>query len=110
MLVSTQDMLRSAWEGGYAIPSPDFLDSNSARAYCQVAGELHAPLILSFAEVHLEHLALDEAAELGRFYAEREDAPIALHLDHGVTSASFSRCISMSACMHSSDTSYRQRW
>ena len=64
MLVSTQDMLRRAWEGGYAIPSPDFLDSNSARAYCQVAGELKAPLILSFAEVHLEHLALDEAAEL----------------------------------------------
>ena len=77
MLVSTQDMLRRAWEGGYAIPSPDFLDSNSARAYCQVAGELKAPLILSFAEVHLEHLALDEAAELGRFYAERFDAPIA---------------------------------
>ena len=85
MLVSTQDMLRRAWEGGYAIPSPDFLDSNSARAYCQVAGELKAPLILSFAEVHLEHLALDEAAQLGRFYAERFDAPIALHLDHGVT-------------------------
>lgn len=85
MLVSTQDILRRAWEGGYAIPSPDFLDSNSARAYCQVAGELKAPLILSFAEVHLEHLALDEAAELGRFYAERFDAPIALHLDHGVT-------------------------
>ena len=35
--------------------------------------------------MHLEHLALDEAAELGRFYAERADAPVALHLDHGVT-------------------------
>lgn len=85
MLAPAQDMLRRAWEGGYAVPSPDFLDSNSARAYCQVAAELRAPLILSFAEVHLSHLSLEEAALIGRFYAERADAPIALHLDHGVT-------------------------
>lgn len=85
MLVSTQDMLRKARKEGYAVPSPDFLDSNSARAYCQVAGELHSPLILSFAEVHLEHLSIEEAAMLGKHYAERFDAPIALHLDHGVT-------------------------
>lgn len=85
MLVSTQDMLRRAWEGGCAVPSPDFVDANSARAYCQVASELRAPLILSFAEVHLTHLSLEEAVLIGRFYAERADAPIALHLDHGVT-------------------------
>ncbi len=85
MLVSSQEMLRRAWEEGYAIPSPDFLDSNSARAYCQVAGEFKAPLILSFAEVHLEHLNIQEAALIGKFYAESTDAPIALHLDHGVT-------------------------
>ena len=85
MLVTTKDMLARAHEGGYAIPSPDFVDSNSVRAYAQVAGELHAPLILSFAEVHLEHLSVEEAALLGKFYAERIDAPIALHLDHGVT-------------------------
>lgn len=87
MLVTTKDMLAKARAGGYAIPSPDFVDSHSARAFCAVAEELHAPLILSFAEVHLEHLALDEAAELGRFYAARTDAPVALHLDHGVSFA-----------------------
>lgn len=85
MLVNTKDMLARAWERGYAIPSPDFVDSNSARAYAQVAGELRAPLILSFAEVHLEHLSIEEAALLGRYYAQHVDAPIALHLDHGVS-------------------------
>ena len=35
--------------------------------------------------MHLEHLSIEEAALLGKFYAERVDAPIALHLDHGVT-------------------------
>lgn len=54
MLVNSNDMLQKAWREGYAIPSPDFVDSNSVRAYAQVAHEFHAPLILSFAEVHLE--------------------------------------------------------
>lgn len=84
MLVNTKDMLDAAWKGGFAIPSPDYVDSNSARAFVQVADELRAPLILSFAEVHLSHLDLDEAAALGRFYAEKASVPVALHLDHGV--------------------------
>lgn len=85
MLVTTKDMLDKARKGGYAIPSPDFVDSNSVRAFARVAEELHAPLILSFAEVHLEQMSVEEAALLGLFYAKRCDAPIALHLDHGVT-------------------------
>lgn len=84
MLVATKDMLEKACAEGYAIPSPDFLDSNSVRAFTRVAEELRAPLILSFAEVHLAHLSLEEAALLGRFYAERATVPVALHLDHGV--------------------------
>lgn len=83
MLVTAKEMLGKARREGYAIPSPDFVDSNSVRAFVQVADELNAPLILSFAEVHQDHLSLEEAALLGRFYAERSRAPIALHLDHG---------------------------
>lgn len=83
MLVNSNDMLQKAWKEGYAIPSPDFVDSNSVRAYAWVAHEFHAPLILSFAEVHLEQLSIEEAALLGKFYAEKADAPVALHLDHG---------------------------
>ena len=83
MLVNSNDMLQKAWREGYAIPSPDFVDSNSVRAYAQVAHKFHAPLILSFAEVHLEQLSIEEAAMLGKYYAEKYEAPIALHLDHG---------------------------
>ena len=84
MLINSGDMLVKAYKHKYAIPSPDFVDSNSCRAYTSVASQLHAPLILSFAEVHMDHLSLEEAADLGKFYAQRADAPIALHLDHGV--------------------------
>lgn len=83
MLVTSKEMLASARAGGYAIPSPDFVDSNSARAFASVAEELNAPIILSFAEVHLEQMALDEAAALGSFYAKKANVPVALHLDHG---------------------------
>ena len=83
MLVSSNEMLQKAWKEGYAIPSPDFVDSNSVRAYAQVAQEFNAPLILSFAEVYLEQLSIEEAALLGKYYAEKTDAPVALHLDHG---------------------------
>lgn len=84
MLVNPKNMLEKARAHGHAIPSPDFLDSNSARAFARVAEELQAPLILSFAEVHLNHLDLEEAASLGRFYAQAASVPVALHLDHGV--------------------------
>lgn len=84
LLVSTKDMLEKAHAEGYAIPSPDYVDSNSVRAFAQVAEELHAPLILSFAEVHLEQMSVEEAALLGTYYARTCDVPIALHLDHGV--------------------------
>ena len=83
MLVTSEDMLQKARVGGHAVPSPDFVDSNSARAFVQVAEELGAPIILSFAEVHLDQMALDEAAALGTFYARKASVPVALHLDHG---------------------------
>ena len=47
------------------------------------AQKLGSPVILSYAPIHRELLSLEEAAELGRFYAGRVDVPVALHLDHG---------------------------
>lgn len=45
MLVTSEDLLNKARAGGYAIPSPDFVDSNSARAFVRVAEEMGAPII-----------------------------------------------------------------
>lgn len=83
VLVTSKAMLEKARAGGYAVPSPDFVDSMSARAFVRAAEAMKAPTILSFAEVHMGHMALDEAAALGKFYASRASVPVALHLDHG---------------------------
>lgn len=85
MLVTTKEMFEIAQKENFAIPAPDFYDSQSAQAYVQVAEELNMPLILSFAEVHLDFLTLKEAAAIGKVVAEESSVPVALHLDHGMT-------------------------
>ena len=85
MLVTGKELLKEAQKNGYAVPSPDFWDSASARVFVQVAEKLHQPVILSFAEIHKDHLSLEEAAAIGRFYAESVSVPVALHLDHGTS-------------------------
>jgi len=84
MLVTSGEMLKKASEGHYAVPAPDFWDSNSAKVFCQTAEELNKPLILSFAEVHLSMMSVEEAATLAKYYAGKVSVPIALHLDHGM--------------------------
>lgn len=84
MLVSPVEMLKKADGGRYAIPAPDFWDSNSAKVFCKTAEETGKPLILSFAEIHLSVMSVEEAAELAKFYAGRVSVPVALHLDHGM--------------------------
>lgn len=84
MLVTSKEMLERAKAGGYALVAPDYYDNNSCRAFVQVAEELNQPLVLSFAaEVHDSILSLEEAALIGRYYAEKAKVDVALHLDHG---------------------------
>lgn len=85
MLVTTKEMFEIAQKENFSIPAPDFYDSHSAQAYVQTAEELNLPLILSFAEVHLDLLTLKEAAAIGKVVAEEASVPVALHLDHGMT-------------------------
>ena len=47
MLVNSLDILKDAKKHGYAIPSPDFFDQNSLRAYVEVAEELQKPIIIA---------------------------------------------------------------
>lgn len=83
MLVSTKEMLQRARREGYAIPAPNFFDFRSASAYLEVAEALNKPLILAFAQAHMDQLDLEDAAMIGRYLAKKASVPVALHLDHG---------------------------
>lgn len=83
MLVSTKEMLQRARREGYAVPAPNFFDFRSASAYLEVAEALNKPLILAFAQAHMDQLGLEDAAMIGRYLAKKASVPVAMHLDHG---------------------------
>lgn len=83
MLVNSKQILLTAKEKGFAVPSTNFIDLESARAYVETAEALGLPLILSFAQSHRDIMSLEEAALIGGYFAEKASVPVILHLDHG---------------------------
>lgn len=83
MLVSSKELLLTAKQKHFAIPSANFVDEISAKAHIEVAEEMNLPLILSFAQVHSKYQSLEEAANIGKYYANKAKVPVVLHLDHG---------------------------
>lgn len=83
MLVTTTDMFKKAQKDNFAIPAPNFFDFSSAKAFTMVAEKLNKPLILAFAQAHMDMLTLEDAAAIGKYLANQVEIPVALHLDHG---------------------------
>ena len=83
MLVSPERLLNIAKKEHFAIRSANFVDEISAKAHIEVAEEMNLPLILSFAQVHTKYQTLEEAANIGKYYANKAKVPVILHLDHG---------------------------
>ena len=84
LIKNAKEILLKAKESHFAIPSCNYIDNDSARIFCANAASHRLPLILSFAEVHKTILPIEEAAVIGKYFAERYDAPVILHLDHGM--------------------------
>ncbi len=86
MLVTSKEMLKQAKENNFAVPSANFIDIDSLRWHVEVAEELGLPIILALAEGHLSpNINLEDAAIMGKKYAEEASVPVVLHLDHGTT-------------------------
>jgi len=83
MLVSSKELFKIAQEENFAIPACNFVDQYTLRSYIAVAEKLNVPIIVSFAQAHHELMDLEEAAMLGKYYADRAKVPVVLHLDHG---------------------------
>ncbi|GEM01636.1 fructose-bisphosphate aldolase, class II/tagatose 1,6-diphosphate aldolase GatY/KbaY [Halolactibacillus halophilus] len=83
MLVSSKELFHIADKNNFAIPATNFIDGLTAKVYTETAESLGLPLILAYAESHKDYLGLEEAAWLGKHYAEKTSVPIVLHLDHG---------------------------
>ena len=86
MLVTSKELFKKAQEGTSAIPAPNFIDLESLRWHVETAERHNLPLILALAEAHIgENITLEDAALVGKKYAEEAKVPVVLHLDHGTT-------------------------
>ncbi|MFP3154151.1 class II fructose-1,6-bisphosphate aldolase [Lachnospiraceae bacterium ZAX-1] len=88
-LVTTKEMFKKAYEGGYAIGAFNVNNMEIIQGITEAAGEQQSPLILQVsagARKYANHAYLVKLVEAA---LEVNDIPIALHLDHG---ADFETC------------------
>ena len=83
-LVTTTEMFKKAYEGGYAIGAFNVNNMEIVQAITEAAGELKSPVILqdsAGARKYANATYLRKLVEAA--VIENPDIPIALHLDHG---------------------------
>lgn len=95
MIVTSKELFLDAQKKHYAIPATNFIDLDMARIFVQTAEKVKKPLILPFAQAHQDILPLEEAAMIGKYFAEKSSVPIVLHLDHGEDSQFIERAIEL---------------
>lgn len=92
-LVTTTEMFKKAYEGGYAIGAFNVNNMEIIQGITEAGKELNAPLILqvsSGARKYANHTYLIKLVEAAVI---ETDLPIALHLDHGDTFELCKSCI-----------------
>ena len=83
-LVTSTEMFKKAYEGGYAIGAFNVNNMEIVQGITEAAGELNAPLILQVsagARNYANHTYLMKLVEAA--VIENPNIPICLHLDHG---------------------------
>lgn len=83
MIGTMQLELAKAKRNHYAIPAVNAINPLMIKKYVALADLVQAPIIISLAEVHLEHMGLEEAVHAWQYYATQTNVPVILHLDHG---------------------------
>ena len=88
-LVTTTEMFKKAYDGGYAIGAFNVNNMEIVQGITEAAQELNAPLILQVskgARAYAKHVYLMKLIEAAIADAEQSagfDLPIVVHLDHG---------------------------
>lgn len=85
MLVTMNDVLLPAKEGGYGVGFFNAVDVEMARAVIETAEKLNAPVMIGTAEILLPTMSLERVAEYLIPMARKASVPVAVHYDHGLT-------------------------
>ena len=92
-LVTTKEMFKKAYEGGYAIGAFNVNDMEIVQGITEAAGELNSPVILQSSMGAIKYATFPYINNMVKAALEKYDIPIALHLDHGPSFEACKECI-----------------
>ncbi|MBO4625904.1 MAG: ketose-bisphosphate aldolase [Alphaproteobacteria bacterium] len=95
--VNTNNMLKNALVGGYAVPAFNFYNMETLTAIVSAARKTHSPVILAASESAIQYMGDDMLLGLMTGICASPSEQIALHLDHGHT---------LDACIHAIDLGF----
>lgn len=84
-LVTTKQLMLDAQKGGYAIGAFNVENLEMVQAVAEAAEELNSPVIMQTTPSTVKYADLSSYYALVKAVAEKTNAPIAIHLDHGNT-------------------------
>ena len=82
-LATTEEMLKRAQEGGYAVGAFNVENMEMAQAVIWAAEELRAPVIIQTTPSTVKYAGLDLYYANVAALAKKATVPVAMHLDHG---------------------------
>ncbi len=92
-LVTTKEMFRKAYEGGYAIGAFNINNMEIVQAITEAAGELRSPVILQVSAGARKYAKQEYLMALAQAAIKDADIDLALHLDHGADFEICKACI-----------------
>lgn len=81
-LVNPIDMIKDAQERGYAIGAFNVHNLETVQAVVRGAVKLQSPVMIATTPGTLRHAGIENIAAIVKVEAEKNDIPIALHMDH----------------------------
>ena len=81
--VTSDQMLKQAQQGGYAIGAFNFENMEMAMAIIAAAEELRAPVMMQTTPSTVKYASLDIFYGMVKALADKATVPVCLHLDHG---------------------------
>lgn len=81
-VVSTNQMLKNAQRGGYAIPAFNIHNLETMQVVVETAASLHAPVIIAGTPGTFTHAGTENLLALVGAMARHYHHPLAIHLDH----------------------------
>lgn len=92
-VTDARPLIRSAYEGGYALPAFNVCSLEMAKGCVEAAEAAGLPVILQTYPADIEQSSPHVLAQMVRALADEVSVPVALHLDHGRGPDMVARCL-----------------